>query len=160
MENPTKPYHIRELSREIRLAPTSIKLHIRQLEKENLVKREKVGIYKAYKANLENENFRFYKKILNIIALHESGLVKELEKTSPDAITLFGSYARGEDTETSDIDIFLITREKPINVRKYEGKLRRKVQLFFSEDLNTLPTELFNNIMNGILLSGFIRWKT
>ena len=25
--------------------------------------------------------------------------------------------------------------------------------------LNKLPKELFNNILNGVILSGFIRWK-
>ena len=64
--NPTKPYQIRELSREIKLAPTSVNLYIRELEKDKLIKKEKIGVYNAYKADFENENFRFYKKILNL----------------------------------------------------------------------------------------------
>lgn len=159
--NPQRAYQIRELSREIKLAHTSILIHLKELQKSNLVKREKVGVYNAYKANFDDENFRFYKKIANMIILKESGFIKDLEnKATPDAIVLFGSYANGEDTEKSDVDIFLIAKEKKIDLEKYEKKLNRKIQLFFSEDINKLPKELQNNVLNGIILSGFLRWKT
>lgn len=158
-KNPTKSFQIREVSRQINLATTSVKLHLDELEKEGLLKKEKVGVYLAYKSNFENENFRYYKKIYNILSLKESGLIKELEKqTTPDAIILFGSYAKGEDTENSDIDILLIAKEKQLDLKEYEKKLNRTIQLFFSEDLNKLPKELLNNILNGLIISGFIRW--
>ena len=160
-KNPEKSFQVRELSREIRLAHTSVNIHLKELEKNKLVKKEKVGVYYAYKSNFDNENFRFYKKIMNIINLKESGVIEELEnKVTPDAIILFGSYAKGEDIEKSDVDIFLIAKEKNIDLRKYEKKLNRKVQLFFSEDIAKLPKELQNNILNGMILSGFLRWKT
>ena len=160
-DNPKKPYQIRELSREIKLAHTSVRIHLKELEKKNLIKKEKVGVYNAYKANFDDENFRFYKKIVNMVNLKESGIIKELEnKTTPNAIILFGSYAKGEDIETSDIDIFIIAKEKNIDLKKYEKELNRKIQLLFSEDINKLPKELQNNILNGIILSGFLRWKT
>ena len=159
--NPQKAYQIRELSREVKLAHTSILVHLKELKKNNLVKREKVGVYNAYIANFDDENFRFYKKIANMVNLKESGVVKELEnKLTPDAIVLFGSYAKGEDTEKSDIDIFLASKEKKIELTRYEKKLNRKIQLFFSEDIGKLPKELQNNVLNGIILSGFLRWKT
>ncbi len=159
-KNPKKPYQIRELSRNIKLATTSIRLHIEELEKNNLIKKEKVGFYNAYKANFDNEDFKFYKKIFNLINLKDSNIIKELEsKLTPDAIILFGSYAKGEDIEESDIDIFLIAKEKNIDLKQYEKKLNKKIQLFFSENLNKLPKELLNNILNGVILSGFIRWK-
>ena len=158
-KNPKKDYQVRELSRQIKLAPTSVKLHLNELEKEGIVKKEKAGVYKAYKSNFENENFRFYKRVYNIISLKESGLVEELERrTTPDAIILFGSYPKGEDTENSDIDIFLIAKDKKLDLREYEKKLNRKIQLFFSEDLNKLPKELLSNILNGNIVSGFVRW--
>lgn len=159
-KNPRRAYQIRELAREIKLAATSIKIHLRELERQNLVKKEKTGVYDAYKADFDGEEFRFYKKVLNLINLRESGIISDLERmTTPDAIILFGSYAKGEDTENSDIDIFLLTKEKKIELWKYERKLNRKIQLFFSEDLNKLPAELQNNIINGVIVSGFIKWK-
>ena len=159
-KNPRKQYQIRELSRRIKLAATSVKLHLDELEKEGLVIKEKIGIYKSYRANFEDENFRFYKRVCNILSLKESGLISELEKqTTPNAVVVFGSYQKGEDAEKSDIDIFIIAKEKKVNLSEYEKKLGRNIHLFFSEDLNKLPKELLNNILNGIILSGFVRWK-
>ena len=158
-KNPTKPYHIRELSRQINLAATSVKLHLKELEKEGLIIRVNMGVYVAYKSNFENEIFRFNKKIYNLLSIKESGIVQELEKqTTPDATILFGSYSKGEDTESSDIDMFIIAKEKHLDLKAFEKKLNRKIQLFFAEDLNKIPKELLNNILNGIILSGFVRW--
>lgn len=158
--NPRKPYQVRELSRNIGLAATSVQLHLKELERMGLVRKEKAGVYDAYKSDFESDSFRFYKGVYNIVSLHDSGLIEELErKTSPDAIVLFGSYAKGEDLENSDIDIFLIAKEKSIVLEKYEKRLNRKIQLFFSEDIGRLPKELLNNILNGRVLRGFVRWK-
>lgn len=158
--NPRKTYQVRELSRKIKLAPTSLNIYLKELKKLNLVKKERLGVYNAYKPNFNDENFRFYKKLHNLIALKESGIIKELEnKITPDAIILFGSYAKGEDIEESDIDFFLLAKEKRIELERFEKILNRKLQLFFSEDINKLPEELQNNILNGMIVSGFVRWK-
>ena len=159
VKNPKTPFQIRELSRKIKLAATSVKLHLKELQRQNLIKQQK-GIYKAYIANFDNDDFRFYKKILNLISIKESGLIKYLEsQTTPDTVILFGSYAKGEDLENSDIDIFLQAKERSLELKSYERQLNRTIHLFFSEDLNKLPKELQNNIINGTLLSGFLRWK-
>lgn len=157
-KSPMKVFHIRELSRILNLAPTSIILHIKELEKNKLIVQDKTGLYTSYKANFDNDNFRFYKKIHNLIELKESGLIEEIEnKLFPTTIVLFGSYTKGEDIETSDIDLLLIAEKKTINLSKYEKQLSRKIQLFFSDDINKLPRELKNNILNGIVLSGFLK---
>jgi len=159
-DRPKKHFQIRELAREIKLAHTSVNIHLTELEKMNLVKKEKAGIYKAYIANFDDDGFRFYKKMLNIIKLRESGIVEEIEnRTTPDAVILFGSYMKGEDTEKSDIDLFVIAKETTIDVKKYEKELNRKIQLFFAEKIKKLPAELFNNVFNGLILSGFVRWN-
>jgi len=156
-QNPTTPYQIRQLSRNVRLAPTSIRKHVKELEKNKLIKKKRVGVYDAYIANFNNEEFRFYKKMVNLVELHQSQLIHDLEnKATPDTIILFGSYAKGEDTEQSDIDIFIQAKEKKIDLKKY--KLQRKIHLHFVEDIKRLPKELQNNVGNGIILHGFVRW--
>ena len=93
-KNPKKAYQVRELSRQIKLAPTSVKLHLNELEKEGLIKKEKIGVYGAYKSNLEDEKFRFNKKLYNLLSIKDSGLLEVLERQlTPDAIIIFGSYA-------------------------------------------------------------------
>ena len=87
----------------------------------------------------------------------ESGLVELIEeKLTPKSLVLFGSYCRGEDDETSDIDLFLECKREGISADKFQQKLGRKIELHFSENFSLLPKELKNNIANGIVLSGFL----
>ncbi len=158
LESPLKKRHIRELSRKVKLASTSIKIHLNRLIKENLIVEKKDEIFKYYVANFDSEKFRFYKKINWLMFLNDCGLIQYLnEKCVPDAIILFGSCAKGEDTEKSDIDIYIQSSEKKLDIEKYEKIINREIQLFFSEDINKLPKELRNNVLNGIKLNGYIK---
>ena len=86
-------------------------------------KYEKRGI-PFYKALRENENFILYKKISIIYELNKSGLVDFLwHELSPEAIILYGSYAKGESIENSDIDIFIIGKKNEVDIEKFEEKL-------------------------------------
>ena len=75
----------------------------------------------------------------------------------PDAIVLFGSASRGEDIEGSDIDLFLVAKEREINLRKFEKKLKRKISLHFEDSVSKVPKELMNNIINGIVVYGYLK---
>ena len=75
----------------------------------------------------------------------------------PDVIILFGSATRGEDLKDSDIDLFLLCNEKKLDLKNFENKLKRKISIFFSEDFNKLSVELKNNILNGIVIKGYLR---
>ena len=74
----------------------------------------------------------------------------------PNVIVLFGSYRKGEDTEESDIDLFLECPGEEISLGRFEKKLKRKVQLHFKTNFNDYPKELKNNISNGIVLDGYL----
>ena len=80
-----------------------------------------------------------------------------LNVTEPKKIILFGSSSIGEDIETSDIDIFIQAKEKKLNILKYEKLLNRSITLFFEENFSRLNKELKNNILNGIILRGYIK---
>ena len=75
----------------------------------------------------------------------------------PKSIILFGSYSKGEDTETSDIDLFVECKSEELNLKIFEKRLERKIELHFKERFTLYPKELKNNIINGIVLHGFFR---
>ena len=157
LEDPQGKHQIRKISKKINLATTSVKLHISELIKQNLVREEK-DIFKYYKANFDNQKFRFYKKINSLDKIENSELLDYLEeKTSCEVIYLFGSTAKGEDTKESDIDIYVQAPETKINIEKYEKKLNKKIQLFFAEDIKKLHVGMRNNILNGTKLRGYIK---
>ena len=153
-----KNFQMRELSRKTKISPLSTTLHLKKLVDDELVIKEKKGIYFSYRANRDNEMFMFYKKINMLERIKECGLLAYLyDNCTPDVIILFGSASRGEDIDESDIDIFVQSKEKKLNLGKYEGMLSRKIALFFKEDFSKLANELKNNILNGIVLKGYIK---
>ncbi len=160
-DEPAKAHYLIEISRKSKLAHTSTKQHLEKLIKMSIIEQviEKKGkrTFPIYKANLDNNEYKFYKVILNRIRLKESGLIDFLiDKLMPDSIILFGSYANGEDMEGSDIDLFLECKKTGISLEKFEKELKRKIQFHFKENFKEYPKELKNNIVNGIVLYGYI----
>lgn len=160
-DEPTKPHYLIEISKKSKLAHTSVKNYILTLRKLDIIKEniEKKGKrkYPIYLANLENEIYKFYKKITNLDKINNSGLIYYLkDNLMPKNIVLFGSYSKGEDIESSDIDIFVECKKEEIDLSKFEKQINRKIQLHFKENFNDYPKELKNNIINGIVLSGYL----
>ncbi len=157
---PTRYFQLREISRMLKIGLPSVISHIKKLEKEGFLLKEKKRIYASYKANKKAERFKIYKKNDIILRCYESGLIEHIStNTSPNAIVLYGSAARGEDTETSDIDLFVLAKEIKIKTETFEKKLNRKIRIFFEQDIKDLPKELLNNIINGIVLYGYLKIK-
>lgn len=155
-DQPTKGFQLREISRTLKLGMPSVKLHIGRLEKEEFIKRDKTGTYASYKAS-GNEKFMLYKKTDMLLRLHESGLIEFLaDELFPNAIVLFGSASRGEDTERSDIDLLAISKEKDIDLDRFEKGLKRRINILFEPNLKNMPKELLNNILNGVVIHGYL----
>jgi len=143
------------------LAHTSVKRNLSILVRRNLIIssiiRRGKRKFPVYKANTESREFNKHKKLHNYHAVISSGLVEYLEDIfMPKAIVLFGSYARGEDTEGSDIDIFIEAKREDIDIKQFERKLKRKIELHFKEKFKEYPKELKNSIINGIILQGYL----
>ncbi len=153
-------FQLREISRNTGTATPSVKNYLVQLKKEGLiiVRKHRIYGYPVYYANRNNEHFKFLKKLNSIRMIKESGLLKYLENICmPDVIVLFGSASKGEDIKDSDIDLFLQCKEKKLDMKKYEKELKRKVNIFFSDNFNKLSKELKNNIINGVILYGYLK---
>jgi len=155
-------FQLREISRKIKLAPKSVKIYLDELEKEGLIIRKKHRIhgYPVYYANRDNDYFKFLKRIDILRSIKETGLIDYLdENCSPEVIVLFGSASKGEDVKDSDIDLFIQSKEKKLELGKFEKLLKRKVNVFFEENFDRLSKELKLNIVNGDKLKGYLRWK-
>ncbi len=155
---PRKKFHIRELSRRVNLAQISVITHLKTLVKEGLIIKEEEGLYPSYRANRENQELKLLKKQNMAMRIHKSKLLEFIEeKTRPDCIVLFGSAARGEDTEESDVDLFIQAGETNLDLEKYEKLIKRKITLFFEPEIKKLSKELLNNIINGHVLYGYLK---
>lgn len=161
-EEPNREFHIRELARILRINHMTAKKYLEQLKKEELLLETESKYVKNYKANMDNEKFKEYKKFFNMQNLIEFGLLNLLDREfAYPTIVVFGSFEKGEDSINSDIDIFILseTKKELLNLEQFEKKLKRKIQLHvFSEKeyekLRKDNPHLVNNIANGRVLRG------
>lgn len=158
---PTKEHYLKEISKKTNLAHTSVKNYLIELKHAGIITEriDKKGSRKfpLYKANIEYAAYKRYKALFNIINLYESGMVEHLKDNfMPKSIVLFGSYQRGEDLEDSDIDLFVECKKEEISLDKFKKKLHRNIQLHFKDKFNDYPAQLKNNIINGVVLHGYL----
>ena len=157
LENQNSYFHLRGIARITGISPGGMFKILKKLENEKLVVREKTNISDNFIANTENKEYIAIKRAFNIYSIISSGLIDFLaEVYSPKAIVLFGSYAKGEDTEKSDIDIAIITdKEKRLDISKYEENLKRRINPL-EIDIKKIKKEMKNNLVNGIVLYGYL----
>ena len=148
----------REIAKILGVSPTSVANSVKKLEQKNLVKVEKVRIINFVSFNREEQKAFELKRAENLKNIYISGLSTYLEKElAGGTIILFGSYSRGEDTNTSDIDIAVIGRkDKILHSEEYEKILNRRINVNFYKSWKVIGKNLKNNILNGILLYGGI----
>jgi DNA-binding MarR family transcriptional regulator len=110
----------RQTAKFLKSSPTAIAKSLPKLEKENLITKEKQKTMNLVLISLNRNNQKTMqlKRAENLRMIYESELNLFLEEENPGAtIILFGSFSRGDDTTTSDIDIAVIGRkEKEINL--------------------------------------------
>ncbi|MBS3073498.1 nucleotidyltransferase domain-containing protein [Candidatus Pacearchaeota archaeon] len=130
----------------------------KDFEREGLIKKQIKRKIPFYTAIRDNPNFILYKKLSILFELNDIGLIDYLwDKLSPESIVLYGSFVKGESIEDSDIDLFILGKERKVDITKFEDKLDKKIHLFFKESLKEIPNELKNNILNGVILKGYLQ---
>lgn len=156
---PLAKLRVRQIEKTLKLPLPSVIKYCRELEGEGILQTVRMGSVVFYTANRGDENFLLEKRVFNIKKIYDSGLIDHIkQELSNPTIILFGSYAKGEDTDESDIDLYVETlSKKEMSLEKYEGILKRKIQLFRHKNIRDISNmHLANNIVNGIILNGFI----
>lgn len=155
---PRKAFLIREISRNTKLAQTAIRVNLKALLAEGLITKDKNGLYPSFRAVRESPLFKLLKAQNIVLRFYHTGVLSTIEKAAyPSCIVLFGSASRGEDTEESDIDLFVQAKRIKLDLNKFEKALNRKINLLFEPDMKTISPELLNNLANGIVVYGYLK---
>ncbi|MFH1528572.1 MAG: nucleotidyltransferase domain-containing protein [Bacteroidota bacterium] len=151
---PTTIHFIREIGNKINLAPTSVRNHVNELLKMKLIVKKKSKPFDGYIANKDDKTFLFDKGLYNLYTLQELR-DQIVEIIHPKAIVVFGSYLLGEDIETSDIDILIISKVKSeLDLKKFEKKLKRSINVLIVDKLSKLDKNIQKKIINGFVIYG------
>lgn len=159
-DKPNTVFHLRGLAKETGLSTTAVTRVIKALN--DILRVEKTAITTNVRVNLESKAYPMHKIVFNLCRLERCGIISTLEdKYQAKAIVLFGSYAKGEDVEQSDVDILVITNHKDIDLSKYvsdwEKSLNRTINLHILSSLERSSSEFRNAVANGIVLHGYIK---
>jgi predicted nucleotidyltransferase len=126
LKNPTREIYSAKIQRETKLSKKVIFDVVREIERFGLITAKQVGRIKMYNLNRDNPIVKQLKILLTISYLLPA-LRKLKEKEQQ--VFLFGSAARGEDVETSDIDLLVI------------GKLKRSEIMHYINEIKEIPSE-------------------
>ncbi len=148
----------RDIAKLLKVSPTAVANSMKKLKDRNLIRIDKTKIINFISFNGGDKKATEMKRVENLKNIYLSGLSDYLEQMLPGGtIILFGSYSRGEDVFTSDIDITVIERgDKILDLEKYEKLLNRKININFYNSWSEINKNLKNNILSGILLHGAI----
>lgn len=147
-------YHTRELVRRLGISLGTASKCLKTLEEEELLIKTEKGRLSIYQANMENPVLCELKILFTLLDIE--GMVKDLKKES-EQIILFGSCATGEDTEESDIDIFILT-DTPKSANKitsqYQKEISRRISpvIVTANEFRELKKEdrpFYSQIMKG-----------
>jgi len=124
----SKQFHVREIARKLSISPSTAKLSVDKLKKNNLIEETKIVNLRLFQVNLENKIVQEMKRTKNLDLITKSNIIKEIE--NPISVVLFGSFAKGINNENSDIDLLIITnKKKPINVLDIKGYELQLIQM-------------------------------
>lgn len=162
VKNPHSSYYLRESARILKMDPMTVKRALTLLVEDELLTKIKDKNSILYKANIETPAFRHLKISYNLSWLQEKSVTSFLtnKMNTVTSIILFGSFAKGENDDTSDIDILTISLAQHKPTAELAKLLERDVNL-----VNFTPAQWSNQakknrafyldvILDGIVLFG------
>ena len=160
---PNKTFHIRMLEKETEFSTTAIIDAVNELKSFGIIEVFETPITKNIKAKLDSEAYGFYKIIFNLYRLKRYGFVDNLLEifNNPEAIVLYGSFAKGEDIEESDVDFLVISSNASADLstfkNTFEKEMHRKIDITVLPSLDKSSAEFKNAVANGIVLHGYLK---
>ncbi|KYC51636.1 MAG: Nucleotidyltransferase domain protein [Candidatus Methanofastidiosum methylothiophilum] len=152
--------HIREIARKLKTNQTLVKRRLDELYKENLVDYKVEGKNYTYfiKKSLEARSLVIISESYNLMLFLKkypklkSIIKKIIDKENIHMAIIFGSYAKGISSESSDIDIFIETEDYTIKkeIELIDSRLSVKIGRYDRENLLIKEIESNHVIIKGI----------
>ncbi len=156
---PTKQWHFKEVREKVPIADNKISKWLKILKKELFINKiTPKGKMPYYISNYESPNFQNKKRLFALKKLYDSGFLNHLSSLkNAKTVIIFGSMARWDWHNQSDIDLFILGDAKELEQGKYERGLKREIQLFTCKDeseLKKFNKDLIKSIIQGDIIKG------
>ncbi|HEX9435938.1 MAG TPA: nucleotidyltransferase domain-containing protein [Candidatus Limnocylindria bacterium] len=106
---PGQEFHTRELVRRVGRLPRSVHLALEKLERQGLIASRRLGPLRLWRMEPSHPLYRSLREMY-ARTIGVGARLRQVIETKPGAeiAFIFGSYARGDDDPTSDIDVFVL----------------------------------------------------
>lgn len=156
IQHPGKEYLEKEIQKNTKISKAGVNFALKDLWKTKLTRRQKRGKIAFYTVNYTHPVIKQL-KVLKII-LEVNSILEKLKPKS-EKIILYGSCSRGEDTEQSDLDLFIVTNSSEDEILNMINKwrLKRKFQIVVRSLLKYVEMEsneptFYREVNQGIVL--------
>src|SRR3989338_3218153 len=121
LKKPTQEFYETQVRERTKLAKASVDKWLKELEKCGFLASRKQGRMNVYRLNASNEIVRLMKIIRTLDILHH-----EMDGIRDCQAYLFGSSASGKDTESSDIDVLVIGKDRSVidKIRRIDSRIK------------------------------------
>lgn len=158
LDRPGEKFYLSQIARKTGVSDSTVHQILEKTKNEGVVQKEKLGNLSLYSVHYADPVVK-QMKILHTTELLKP-LINRLQEFSQ-KIVLYGSSARGEDTQESDIDLFVLTNEseeaRKIVANHTFGRKVQAVMKNFTEwvELKEKDKFFYEEIQKGITL-----WET
>lgn len=158
-EDSYRSISVREYAKMVKISPPTASKILKELTKEGYLQQRMERKHLFFTLTIENET------VVDLNRLYWKQKLQKLTQEFQAKFTgasgiLFGSLAKAEAKADSDIDLAIFAPEKKIiGLKPFEKALGRKISLYWFKSLSEVKNEhLCNNILNGVVLFGKLKW--
>ena len=152
--------HVRELAKKLNTNHMTVSRKIKELEKENVVDYKEEGKNKVYflKKTIEAKSYAYKTenyKLLRLLKKYSQlrSIIEKIQKDNRISLAiLFGSYAKGNPKEDSDVDVYIETQDRKIKpeIQRINTKLSVKIGEYDKSSLLIKEIEKNHVIIKGV----------
>lgn len=118
--------HIREIAEKLDCSPAKVHKAVQLFKKKDIVKEQKVKNRKVISINTDSCELKRIRSLINLDSFLNTKAYKKLKKIGK--LGLYGSFAAGTDDSGSDIDLWIFTDKKELELRSFIRELEKELE--------------------------------
>lgn len=124
--NSSSEFHLNAIARRIDVSPSTVSKELDNMYSLSIVTRKLKGNMTLYQINKEGIIFEELRKIFLKYELLDEIISKELDRFDINFALIFGSFAKGTETENSDIDLLIVSSIPENLILRSVSRLEKK----------------------------------